>query len=210
MSRSEATAIANPNIAFIKYWGNQDEQLRIPANGSISMNLEGLETRTSVSFDSDLTTDQLILNGTQVSGSGLERVSRLLSRVRQQAELNSHAFVTSENNFPTGTGIASSAAAFAALALAASSAAGLDSDSEELSRLARTGSGSASRSVPAGYVEWFPGNDHQSSYAQSIAPANHWALADCIAVVSRDHKVTGSTGGHALASTSPLQKARVF
>jgi len=33
-----AIAQASPNIAFIKYWGNRDNTLRLPANGSISMN----------------------------------------------------------------------------------------------------------------------------------------------------------------------------
>jgi len=28
----KAIAIAHPNIAFIKYWGNLDENLHIPAN----------------------------------------------------------------------------------------------------------------------------------------------------------------------------------
>jgi diphosphomevalonate decarboxylase len=45
-----ATAIANPNPAFIKYWGNRNDTLRIPSNGSISMNLDGLYTRTTGSF----------------------------------------------------------------------------------------------------------------------------------------------------------------
>jgi diphosphomevalonate decarboxylase len=45
-----ATALANPNIAFIKYWGNRDQELRLPVSGSISMNLDGLFTRTTVSF----------------------------------------------------------------------------------------------------------------------------------------------------------------
>ena len=41
-----ATAQSHPNIAFIKYWGNRDNELRIPSNSSISMNLDGLFTRT--------------------------------------------------------------------------------------------------------------------------------------------------------------------
>ena len=45
-----ATAVANANIAFIKYWGNRDTRLRLPVNGSISMNLDGLVTRTRVAF----------------------------------------------------------------------------------------------------------------------------------------------------------------
>ena len=39
-----ATALAHPNIAFVKYWGNQDNVLRLPANASLSLNLGGLET----------------------------------------------------------------------------------------------------------------------------------------------------------------------
>ena len=57
-----AVAISNPNIAFIKYWGNRDQRLRLPANGSISMNLGGLESRTRVTFDPALQADNLVLN----------------------------------------------------------------------------------------------------------------------------------------------------
>ncbi len=63
MTSPSATAIAHPNIAFIKYWGNRDEALRLPANGSISMNLAGLETRTTVRVDATLSADRLTLNG---------------------------------------------------------------------------------------------------------------------------------------------------
>ncbi|MFU8773485.1 MAG: diphosphomevalonate/mevalonate 3,5-bisphosphate decarboxylase family protein, partial [Anaerolineales bacterium] len=95
------------------------------------------------------------------------------------------------------------------LALAASSAAGLDLSEAQLSSLARTGSGSACRSLPAGFVEWQAGDDHHSSYAFSIAPPEHWDLVDCIAVVSQVSKSIGSTEGHALAKTSPLQTTRL-
>ena len=47
------------------------------------------------------------------------------------------------------------------------------------------------------------------SYAVSLAPPSHWDLVDCIAVVSRDQKTTGSSQGNALAGTSLLQSARV-
>jgi diphosphomevalonate decarboxylase len=205
-----ATAIANPNIAFIKYWGNRDDALRLPLNGSISMNLAGLVTRTTVHFDASLAQDRLTFNDQPTSGPALERVARFLDLVREMAGETSHAHVTSENNFPTGAGIASSAAAFAALALAASQAIGLELSEPELSRLARRGSGSASRSVPGGFVEWAPGETEADSFAFSIAPHDHWDLVDCVAVLQTGHKPVGSTHGHALAHTSPLQDSRVM
>jgi diphosphomevalonate decarboxylase len=209
MTISKVTAIANPNIAYIKYWGNRDEDLRLPVNGSISMNLDGLFARTTVRFDSQLEQDQFTFNNTPTSGPALERVTRFLNIVREMAQENVCAQVTSENNFPTGAGIASSAAAFAALALAGSRAIGLELSEPELSRLARRGSGSASRSIPSGFVEWTPGAEEADSYAFSIAPPDHWDLVDCVVVLQTGHKPVGSTQGHALAPTSPLQVGRV-
>lgn len=140
----KATALAHPNIAFIKYWGNRDDALRLPANGSISMNLNGLFTRTTVIFTATKT-DTLRISYRLIAGPGLERVSVFLDLIRSLAGMNLRAEVVSENNFPSGAGIASSASAFAALALAASQAAGLNLSEAELSRLARRGSGSACR-----------------------------------------------------------------
>ena len=206
---STASAAAHPNIAFIKYWGNKDHSLRLPANNSLSMNLAELETFTRVSFDPSITIDQLILNGQDMSGLALARVSALLDRIRKLGGLDEYALVNSTNNFPTGTGIASSASAFAALTLAACSAAGLNLSEKELSQLARTGSGSASRSIPGGFVEWQAGSDHESSFAFSIASPDHWNLVDLIVLISSDHKEVGSFQGHQLADTSPLQMTRV-
>jgi len=209
MPNLTATATAHPNIAFIKYWGNSDEALRLPVNGSISMNLDNLFTRTCVTFNSDLIADSLTINGKVARGPALIRVSKILDLVRHQAGQTGRAAVVSSNNFPIGAGIASSAAAFAALALAASAAAGLDLNEQSLSRLARRGSGSACRSIPGGFVEWQIGSSETDSYAFSIASSKHWSLVDCVAVVSQIHKTTGSSEGHGLAASSPLQNARV-
>jgi diphosphomevalonate decarboxylase len=208
---SKATAVACANIALIKYWGNRDHQLRLPANSSLSMNMAGLTTTTTVEFDPSLKSDVLILGGREIVGAGRDRVSRFLDHVREKTSEVSRLFarVDSRNEFPSGTGLASSASGFAALALAASTAAGLQLNESELSRLARLGSGSACRSIPGGFVEWDMGIDDATSLAHSIAPADHWDVRDVIAIIDFTHKSIGSTEGHAVADTSPLQAARV-
>ncbi len=203
-----ATALAHPNIAFIKYWGNQDDRLRLPANPSLSMNLGCLYTLTTVSFDDGLSSDLLLINEVPIYGAALARVSAMLNWVREKANLTTAAKIESVSNFPIGSGIASSAAAFAALSVASSAAAGLDLSEAAVSQLARRGSGSASRSVPTGYSEWVMGDD-ETSVARSLAPPEFWDLRDIIVVVNQEHKAVGSTGGHALAKTSSLQAARL-
>ncbi len=209
MPSLSANALAHPNIAFIKYWGNRDDSLRLPASGSISMNLAGLVTQTCITFDPSLRADALTLNRVPTSGAALTRMSAFLDLLRGLSNNRLYAKVESENNFPTGAGIASSASAFAALSVAAAQALGLDLDEARLSRLARRGSGSACRSVPGGFVEWLAGMDDASSYARSIAAPEHWELRDLVAVVQAGPKPVGSSEGHALAGSSPLQGARL-
>lgn len=203
------TARANPNIAFIKYWGNRNDSLRLPENGSISMNLDGLETRTKVHFNETFLEDNILINGVTAEATARARVVKMLDETRAIAGIPFFAMVESNNNFPTGSGVASSASGFAALAIAATKAAGLYLDEPALSRLARRSSGSACRSIPGGFVEWAAGTGDADSYAVSIAPPEYWDLADCIAVISIEPKVTSSTEGHTLAWTSLLQSARV-
>jgi len=204
-----ATAVAHPNIALIKYWGNLDPARRIPSNGSISLTLSGLETRTSVTFRADLPSDRVTIGGQPADPDAAARVIFVLDRVRSLSKTSSRAEVESANSFPTSSGIASSASGFAALACAAAAAAGLDLDAAGLSRLARLGSGSACRSVHGGFVEWIAGTDDVTSYAVPIAPPDHWDLRDVVAIVSRTTKEVGSSEGHRRADTSPLQAARV-
>lgn len=204
-----ATARAHSNIAFVKYWGNRDHRLRLPVSSSISMNLAELHTTTTVAWDSSLRQDTLRINGAPAADSALERVRNHLNMLRAQFKTRRYARVCSTNNFPMGTGIASSASAFAALTMAAGAALGLNLSERELSILARMGSGSAARSIPSGYVEWHAGHSHETSFAETFASSEHWKLIDVIAIVSRAHKRTGSSAGHETAGSSVLQPARI-
>jgi diphosphomevalonate decarboxylase len=204
-----ASARANSNIAFIKYWGNLDDDLKLPANSSISMNLDGLYTDTTVTWDATLEKDRLILNDTPDESTALKRVSSHLNRIRDRFGITPFAAVISKNNFPMGAGIASSASSFAALSYAAVAAAGIDVSERELTTIARLGSGSASRSIPTGFVEWYTAKTHEESYAASFAPPPQWELVDVIAIVSAAHKPVVSQEGHRSANTSDLQAARV-
>ncbi|MEX2030083.1 MAG: diphosphomevalonate decarboxylase [Anaerolineales bacterium] len=208
-SRRYAVARAHPNLALIKYWGNRDDRLRIPANGSISMTLAAFATTTSVEWVVGQSGDRLSIDQAPVRDSALSRVTSVLDEVRARAGFADRANVVSTNSFPAEAGLASSASAFAALTLAASAAAGLALDSASLSRIARRGSGSASRSVPGGWVEWFAGSDDVSSFAATMAPADHWDLMDLVVLIDARPKVVGSTQGHTRANTSPLQASRV-
>ena len=204
-----ASARAHSNIAFIKYWGNRDHRLRLPANSSLSMNLSALHTTTTVRWSADLATDSLTINGEAPAVAALRRVQAHLDRLRRRLGTKLRAQVDSRNNFPMGAGIASSASAFAALTMAAVAALNERISERELTTLARLGSGSAARSIPGGFVEWHFAHTHEDSYAETIAAADHWHLVDVIAIVSHQHKRVGSTAGHASANSSIFQSARV-
>lgn len=206
---NSATAIAHPNIALIKYWGVLDGAQNLPANGSISMTLDGLQADTTVTLSPSLQDDTFTLNGLSASEEQRRAVGAHLDRIRELAHLETRAEVKSTSNFPEAAGIASSASGFAALTLAGCAACGLELSSQDLSRLARKGSGSACRSVFGGYVEWLAGPTDAESYARQLHGPEHWPLIDWVAVVDRRPKAVSSRAGHALAMSSPLQAARV-
>jgi diphosphomevalonate decarboxylase len=210
MSQS-ATAIARANIALAKYWGKSDVALNLPAVASISLTLEPMRTETTVSFVPGLTADELILNGKRSDGKPLTRAAKVLDRVRKEAGLDLRARIESANNFPTASGLASSASGFAALVAAAWSAAGMKRDDERWSAWARQASASAARSVYGGFVELprgIPGNATLS--AKTVASADHWDVRIVVAVANEGAKDVGSTEGMTLSEqTSPYYKAWV-
>jgi len=189
----KATAIAYANIALVKYWGKRDEALILPEAGSLSVALDKLRTVTTVELGG--AQDIFELDGEQQDPS---RVRGFL----EAAGIREKARVVSRNDFPTAAGLASSASGFAALAVAACAAAGQKRSPEELSALARRGSGSASRSVPGGWAVW------EGESARQVHPPEHWDLRFCVALCAAGPKATGSRDGmRSSRETSPYHSA---
>ncbi len=193
----KATAIAPANIAFIKFWGKKDAALRLPCNPSISMNLSSCTTTTIVEFSPDFEKD------TVSEGFDEKRILDHVDRLRKIAESEEKVTVITENNFPKSAGIASSASGFAALTVAAAAALGLKLSEKELSSLARLGSGSASRSIPDGFVKW------DGEFARSLYPPDWWDLRDIIVIVQSRVKDVPTSIGHENVQTSPFFKKRL-
>ena len=205
---------AAPNIALVKYWGMRDERLVLPHNSSLSMTVSQLTTRTWVRFVPSLPSDQFWLNGRPADAGPRQGAVDFLDIIRDEAGISLFAEVRSRNNFPTASGLASSASGFAALAGAASTAAGLHLSPRELSRLARRGSGSASRSIFGGFVEWQAGfrPDGRDCYARPVLPPNHWPeLRDVVVLVgdAPEKSVRSARAMQETVRTSPYYAERL-
>ncbi len=203
----KATAQAHPNIALIKYWGKRDRALNLPATSSLSLTLDRFLTRTSVTWGARR--DAVRLDGCTASPAAAERVLRFLDLLDPQRP---PCVVRSESNFPVAAGLASSASAFAALALAASRAAGKRLEPQQLSVLARRGSGSACRSIQGGFVRWQRGEreDGLDSHGLPVQLPLPWDLRVVVAVVESGPKPVGSTEAMLrTAETSPCYPAFV-
>jgi len=210
----KVTAIANSNIAIIKYWGMRDERAVLPTNSSISFTMDDrLQTTTSVEFDESLKKDEMLLDGQPASEKECTRVTEFLEIVRASAKNAGFARIVSNNSFPKAAGLASSASGFAALAAAASKAAGLELSEEQLSALARRGSGSASRSIFGGAVEWQAGKkkDGSDCHGEQLSPPERWReLRNVIAITSsREKRISSMEAMKRTVKTSKLFHARL-
>jgi len=200
----KATAVAHPIQGLIKYHGLADPVLRLPFHDSISVCTAPLTTRTTVEFG-DFAQDAATIDGRAVVGHEMDRILSVVDTVRVRAGLSARFRMMSINDFPSNVGLGASASGFAALALAASRAAGLQADLEEVSRLARRGAGSASRSVTGAFSKWKMGVADEDSYAVQLAGED--LRMDIIVALIPAFKQTEDA--HREAVTSPFFHARL-
>ncbi|KPN82036.1 MULTISPECIES: diphosphomevalonate decarboxylase [Lactobacillaceae] len=205
MLGEKITARAHTNIALVKYWGKENEELIIPANSSLSLTLDEFYTDTSVQFDESLSSDEVTLNGNVVDD---EKITKFMDIIRQKTNINTFARIESTNHVPTSAGLASSASAYAALAAAGSKAYGLNLSQKDLSRLARRGSGSATRSIFGGFAAWHKGTDDESSYGYSIEdPVKMDVNMIAIILDNQPKKISSRKGMKISIETSPYYQS---
>lgn len=204
---AEAAAYAPANIALCKYWGKRNDELNLPVTSSLSVSLGKLGSKARFTIAGDR--DAVSLNGQPVDASHpfAKRLFAFLDLFRPDP--GAHFQVHAENTIPTAAGFASSASGFAAVVLALNRLFGWKLDQRSLSILARLGSGSASRSVYDGFVEWHAGTaeDGMDSYAEPL-PDTWPAFRMGLLVISRMEKPIGSRAAmkHTM-ETSPLYAA---
>lgn len=192
-------ARAHPNIALVKYWGKADAAQNIPATPSLSITLNSFASETEVEAISG-PEDTIQLNGKPVQDAKIEQ---WLKRLRQHFELPP-VRIESQNNFPTASGLASSASGFAALMHALNTAFDWGLEQSEQSHWARQASASAARSLFGGYAtlsgpRW---------RAASLEGTDYWPLQVVVGITHHGPKAVSSTAGmEASRRTSPYFEA---
>lgn len=211
------------NIAIVKYWGKKGVQ--IPCNSSISLTLKNSFTKVEAELREKTTNEDVELTyyfEGEVNEKFGSRVSKFLaSNLNNFSFLEKYALIIhSSNSFPHSAGIASSASAFGAISLALLeldyllTEKSIDSDFyQQASHLARLGSGSASRSMYAGFAMW--GANKKITHASNefavalinIHP-NFQHMKDAILIVEDEPKKVSSSIGHGLMNNHPYAENR--
>lgn len=206
------------NIALVKYWGKKGFQ--IPSNASLSFTLSNCHTTTELRWESSSeSTLTVYLDGVKNDAFKPKVAAYFDKIIGLYPDLKDYSFeIHTSNTFPHSSGIASSASGMSALALCTCSL--LDQLGvlqkpffEEASNLARIGSGSASRSVYGGLVEWgehpdFKGSSDEFAIPFKNAHAVFHNYQDTILLVHEGQKSVSSSIGHGLLTDHPFGPQR--
>lgn len=199
---------ANANIALIKYWGKRDEELFLPYTNSLSLSLEELYTITEVEFTNE-NQDIFYLDDKIQGFEETKKISKFIDRFREISNNNSRVLIRSFNHVPTAAGLASSASGYAALSLALNKLFNLNLSKKDLSIITRKGSGSATRSIFGGVVEWYRGEDDGTSYAEKFDDGNFDIAMIVLVINSNKKEISSRIAMKNTVETSPLYQAYV-
>lgn len=198
-------AQAPSNIALIKYMGKKDSSKNIPINASLSYTLDKLQS--SVSLESipgnQDKWEPLEIPGLPAIELPEKAQQRFLAHMRALKEgvgYKGGFIVRSTNNFPMGSGLASSASSFAALTKACTRALSEltkqeEPDLETIARLSQHGSGSSCRSFFSPWCLW-----DETTIKTINTP--YQTLHHQAVIISHDEKHISSSDAHEAVKTS--------
>lgn len=205
------SATAPSNIALIKYMGKSDESRNIASNPSLSYTLNALTSTVELRLNSKPLDQWQPLPSTaytdfELSDKAKQRFINHLRFLKQGFDFQGNFLIRSNNNFPMGTGLASSASSFAALTKCAVTAFTELTNVTPLpisgiAKLSRQGSGSSCRSF---FTPWALWEDTEISAIK--LPYRH--LIHQIILVDNKEKEISSSKAHKLVLTSPNFKGR--
>lgn len=202
---------APSNIALIKYMGKKDPKNNLPDNPSLSYTLNNLTSTVSLEI-SDSKFDfwePLVLDNTRpitLSEDAKARFLKHFAFLKLKFQVTDSFKISSNNNFPHSSGIASSASSFAALTKCAIKAFCELTNKplpslEEQANLSRIGSGSSCRSFFSPWVLW--DGDSVTNIEIPYKKLHHEVI-----IINRDAKKISSSLAHELIKSSPLYKNR--
>ena len=196
----ETVAIAHPNFALVKYWGKKDSNQNRPAMSSISITVDSMISKTKIFKNSQSNHHQLFING--VEQSDLSKILPPLEYLSEFSRADEYLVIESQNNFPTSSGLASSASGIASFVTAYEAHYNLCLDINHKVEASMLGSGSAPRSLIGGFVLM----DHKNDYRCSqILKEPEWPLDVLICIASKEPKEISSREGMEISKkTSPI------
>ena len=198
-----ASAKGPINIALIKYWGKENEELITPLNNSISLTLDTNTLYTLTKLEISPIEDSKDKITLTINSKPSEITPRLISIIESFKQIaknklsngkSYHYNITSSNTFPTASGCASSASSMAALVTCFDTALDTKLPKDKLSALARMGSGSACRSVIGGIAEWIKEGE-ENSHAVQLYDQDYWKLNIMLIIVNNEKKEISSSKG---------------
>jgi len=206
-SKAKASAFAPTNIALCKYWGKRNAELNLPYTSSLSISLGHLGACTKVGLFEGVI-DQVSLNKQPISENTVfyKRIVEFLNLFRPTSD--TVFSVETQTNIPIAAGLASSACGFAAMVKALNELFAWELNQQQLSILARLGSGSACRSMWDGFVQWDAGvnDDGMDSYAHLVEHRWPELRLGLLLVDDRQKLVSSREAMQASVDTSPFYK----
>ena len=212
------------NIALIKYWGKNNNQ--IPLNPSISITLNNCFTQTKISYKTKKVSKlnfNFLFEG-ESNTSFENKLRQFFIKIEKYCPYlsNLELMIESRNSFPHSSGIASSASSYSALSLCI-----MDIEKElnpsiddkfflkKASFIARIGSGSACRSILGGFSVWGKSDSFDLTtdlYAVKYPNKIHdiyKGICDTVLIVDKEEKEVSSTKGHELMDGHSFSKDRL-